>query len=105
MFFAVDEVRNYFNQSSYKNNQKELKRFQIIQGYYSYLAYVAYVKDKDLKQKMIEKLAEFLNQNNIIKREIKNYKRFNEVYLSSLPLKKKVYYGLSFINLKLLTKI
>ena len=105
MFLAVNEVRNYFNQSPYKNNQKELKRFQIIQGYYSYLAYVAYVKDKDLKQNMIEKLAEFFNQNNIIKREIKNYKRFNEVYLSSLPLKKKVYYGLSFINLKLLTKI
>ncbi len=51
MFVAVNEVINYFYQSKYNTFATELKRFQIIQGYYSYLAYLAYVKDKNLKRK------------------------------------------------------
>lgn len=105
MFVALEEVTNYFNKSIYYNNQTELKRFQIIQGYYSYLAYVAYVKDNVLKSEMIEKLIQFLKYNQIKNSEIKKYKRFEENYLSSLPFKKKIFYGISLLNLKLLTKI
>lgn len=104
MFLAVNEVTNYFYKSKYNTFATELKRFQIIQGYYSYLAYVAYVKDKSLKTKMIEALIEFLRLNNITKKELKTYKRFDKNYLNSLPLKKRIYYRLSLINLQLLLK-
>ena len=46
---AVNSVSSNFNQSFYKNQQKELKRFQILQGFYSFLAYVAFVKDRETK--------------------------------------------------------
>lgn len=105
MFIAIDNVTKYFKHSQYKNNLKELKRFQIIQGYYSYLAYVAYVKDKELKSEMIEYLTQYLKTNRISNSEIINYKRFKYSYLSSLPFKKKVFYGISLFNLKLIIKL
>lgn len=104
MFLAVNEVTNYFYKSKYNTFATELKRFQIIQGYYSYLAYVAYVKDKSLKTRMIGALNEFLKTFNLTKKELKNYKRFDKNYLNSLPLKKRIYYRLSLINLQLLLK-
>ena len=105
MFVALKEVTNYFNKSRYHNNQTELKRFQIIQGYYSYLAYVAYVKDKPLKIEMIEKLKDFLKFSSIKKSEIKNYQRFEVNYIDSLPFKKKLFYVISLININLLKRI
>lgn len=105
MFIALENVKNYFKESNYQSYSDELKRFQILQGYYSYLAYVAYVKDKLLKAEMIDYLIEFIKSNKILKSDIKNYKRFEENYLSSLPLKKKMYYGVSFLNVKLLVKL
>jgi len=105
MFLAINNVSNYFRKSEYFENLNELKRFQIIQGYYSYLAYVAYVKNHTLKSEMIAKLNSFLAKNLISNSDVMKYKRFNEIYFMNLPLKKKIYYGLSFINLKLLTKI
>lgn len=105
MFLAINEVSIYFNNSIYKEELIELKRFQILQGYYSYLAYVAYVKEKTLKLEMIHKLEDFLKNNNINFSEIIKYKRFNINYLSSLSFKKKIFYNISFISLKLLTKI
>ena len=105
MFVALKEVTNYFNKSIYHNNQTELKRFQIIQGYYSYLAYVAYVKDKPLKIEMIEKLKDFLKFSSIKKSEIKNYQRFEVNYIDSLPFKKKLFYVISLININLLKRI
>lgn len=104
MFLAVNEVTNYFYKSKYNTFATELKRFQIIQGYYSYLAYVAYVKDNFLKRNMLLALSDFLQHCNLTKKELKNYKRFNKNYLNSLSLKKRIYYRLSFINLQLLLK-
>lgn len=105
MFVAVNEVTNYFYKSKYNTFATELKRFQIIQGYYSYLAYVAYVKDKTLKSRMIEALSDFLKENHLTKKELKNYNRFEKNYLNSLPLKKRMYYYLSLMNLQLLIKL
>ncbi len=105
MFLAIKNVSDYFNRSNYKSFYSELKRFQIIQGYYSYLAYVAYVKDVNLKRKMLSELNDFIENNNLLNKEIKQYKRFNKVYKDTLPLKKRLFYEVSFISLKLLTKI
>lgn len=105
MFLAVEEVTKYFKGSNYKEDVKELKRFQIIQGYYSYLAYVAYVREKSLKKEMINRLLKYLKENKISNKEIKEYERFNEVYLTTLPIKKRMYYRIALYNLKLLTKI
>lgn len=105
MFVAINEVKTYFNKSQYALFKTELKRFQIIQGYYSYLAYVAYVKNKVLKRKMLKALSDFLNVSNLTKKELRNYERFDQNYINSLPLKKRLYYYLSLINLQLLLKI
>ncbi|TGN27133.1 glycosyltransferase [Empedobacter tilapiae] len=104
MFLAVNEVTNYFYKSKYNTFVTELKRFQIIQGYYSYLAYVAYVKNKSLKIQLLNELNEFLKTCKLSKKEIRKYKRFDINYLNSLPLKKRIYYYISFINLQLLLK-
>lgn len=104
MFFAINEVSDYFYKSNYNTFATELKRFQIIQGYYSYLAYVAFVKDKNLKHEMLDALDLFLRNNYLTKKAIKNYQRFDEKYINSLPFKKRIFYQLSFINLKLLNK-
>ncbi|GGF08648.1 hypothetical protein GCM10010984_27230 [Chishuiella changwenlii] len=105
MFLAIDEVTNYFLQSNYAENLDQLKRFQIIQGYYSYLAYVAFVKDKPLKKEMLLELNEFLVNNDIEKKNITNYQRFEKNYLNSLPLKKRMFYTLALMNLNLLNII
>lgn len=105
MFIAIDEVTKYFLKSNYSDKLEELKRFQIIQGYYSYLAYVAFVKDKLLKKDMLVTLEKFLTYNNITKKELNNYQRFEKNYLNSLPLKKRMFYTLAQINLSLLHKI
>ena len=105
MFFAIEQVSDYFRKSQYSKFLKELERFQILQGYYSYLAYLAYVSDKSLKNKMIETLIKFLEKEKISKKAIKNYKRFEKNYLNSLKKKKKIYYCISLINLNLLNKI
>ncbi|MDH0658584.1 glycosyltransferase [Empedobacter sp. GD03865] len=104
MFVAVNEVANYFYQSNYNTFVTELKRFQIIQGYYSYLAYLAYVKDNNLKRKMLNVLNDFLKANNLTKKELKNYIRFDRNYLNSLPLKKRIFYHLAMIYPQLLLK-
>lgn len=105
MFLAINEVTNYFLQSNYSKNIAELERFQIIQGYYSYLAYLAYVKDKTLRKQMLTFLKEFLNSNNLTKNKIMNYKRFEKNYLNSLSLKKKMFYTLTLLNPNLLNII
>lgn len=104
MFFAINAVSDYFYKSNYNTFATELKRFQIIQGYYSYLAYVAFVKDKNLKSEMLDTLDLFLRNYHLTKKAIKDYQRFDEKYINSLPIKKRIFYQLSFINLKLLNK-
>lgn len=104
MFIALNNVSDYFIKSKYQNQTKELKRFQIIQGYYSYLAYVAYVKDKALKLEMITELESYLKTNQLSNTEIKKYNRFEINYLNSLPFKKKIFYVIALLHLKLITK-
>lgn len=103
MFLAIDSVTKAFHTSQYKHQIQELKRFQIIQGFYSYLAYVAYVKDKELKTQMLQVLYQKLTEYGLRKTEIKSYERFNQNYLQSLPIKKRVFYALALFNLKLIT--
>ena len=104
MFVAVNGVTDYFYNSKYNTFVTELRRFQIIQGYYSYLAYVAYVKNKVLKKKMLSVLNDFLKMNQLTQKELRAYKRFGKNYLNSLSLKKRIYYRLALINLQLLSK-
>lgn len=102
MFTAIENVEKAFQASVYSANREELKRFQIIQAYYSYLAYVAYAKDKKIKEKLLAGLTEQLKRMKLTKHEIFNYQRFGANYLLSLPMKKKLYYLLSLIHFKLI---
>lgn len=105
MFLAVKNVSDYFEKSQYKSAKNQLERFQILQAYYSYLAYVAYVKDKVLKAKMIEALKEFLANYKISQKKIRNLERFDSKYIVSLPIKKRIFYTLSLINLNWIKKL
>lgn len=105
IFVAIENVSSYFKKSRYNSQLNELKRFQIIQGYYSYLAYVAFIDNKYLKKEMIMELKKFLNINKISKKEIYSYIRFNTSYLYSLDYKKCIFYILSLIDINLLYKI
>ncbi len=105
MFIALENVKNYFEKSDYREQKKELERFQILQGYYSFLAYVAYVKDRKLRSEMIETLRIFLVENGLTQKKIKNLKRFDAKYIVSLPFKKRIFYFLSIINLNLIKKL
>lgn len=102
MFLAIENVREEFYNSKYSEFKTQFDRFFILQGFYSYLAYVAYVSDKTLKKEMFESLDEKLVEFKITQSEIITYKRFNENYLLSLPLKKKLYYLICLINKRFL---
>lgn len=102
MFLAIKNVKAAFEESPYKQRKEEFERFFIFQGYYSFLAYVAYVKDKDLKKKMLEELRHQLKVYGISKIKILRYKRFDENYLFSLPIKKQIFYLMGFVHHKLI---
>lgn len=103
MFIAIENVREAFHESDYKEFKSELNRFIILQGFYSFLAYVAYVRDKKLKIEMLDKLTQKMKLFQISKPEIISYKRFNENYLFSLPIRKQVFYAIALTNKKLLS--
>ena len=98
ILYAVENVENSFKNSQYSNHIKELKGFQILEGVYTFLAYLAFVKDEAAYRKMSAELKKFIQKRNLTTAEIIGYKRFNENYLLSLPLKKKIYYLLYFFN-------
>ncbi len=100
MFLAIKNVKESFDKSPYAHFQEDFDRFFIFQGYYSYLAYLAYVKDKNLKKEMLKELGRQLEIYRISKVKIMNYKRFDENYLFSLPIKKQIFYGLGFLSRK-----
>ncbi|HLV23517.1 MAG TPA: glycosyltransferase family 2 protein [Moheibacter sp.] len=102
MFMAIQNVKEAFEKSSFKHRKEEFERFFIFQGYYSFLAYVAYVKDKNLKKKMLEELENQLKIYEISKIKIIKYKRFDENYLFSLPIKKEIFYLMGFVHHKLI---
>jgi hypothetical protein len=91
IFKAVKNVEIEFNNSIYKENKKELKRFFIFEGVYSFLAYFAFVKDEKTAELLFKNYQKFIKQNNIKLAEILSYQRFGKNYLLSLPLKKRFY--------------
>ena len=102
---AVEDVEVAFLQSQYSDKKKELKNFQILEGVYTFLAYLAFVKDDSVFRKMSSELLDFVKKKQISRKEILAYKRFDENYLLSLPLKKKIYYLLYFYKMKKLLRI
>lgn len=102
MFLAIQNVKKAFDTSEYSKFKEDFDRFFMFQGYYSYLAYVAYVQDKNLKAEMVVELEKQMKLYGISKKRIFNYQRFARNYLFSLPMKKQIFYLLSFINLKLI---
>lgn len=102
MFLAIEGVTQAFRRSPYNHQISELKRFQIFQGFFSYLGYVAYVKDEGLKIKMLNLLNEKMKEYGIKKWDLLYYQRFNGLYLFSLPLKKVAFYLLAILSVKLI---
>jgi glycosyltransferase involved in cell wall biosynthesis len=103
IFVAIDQVTDYFINKKNNSNLKELKRFQILMGFYSYLAYVARVKDKELKINMLELLEIKMKEYNISKKEIIQYKRFDKNYLFSINPLKIIFYLFVLIHKKWIT--
>ncbi|WP_226063368.1 glycosyltransferase family 2 protein [Kaistella polysaccharea] len=96
---AVEDVSHYFQSSQYTAHATELKNFKILEGVYTFLAYSAFVKDAAVFKNLQSELNSFLRKHQISTLEILTYKRFGRNYLLSLPLKKKIYYLLSFTGL------
>ncbi len=105
IFKAIENVTSTFKISNYNYEVNELKRFQILQGFYSFLAYVAYVKDKELKQEMLSILNNKIKEYSISRIDILKYNRFGENYLLSLEFKKIIYYLIGITNIKWLKYI
>ncbi|MDO5614628.1 MAG: glycosyltransferase [Cruoricaptor ignavus] len=95
---AVEDVEVAFAKSEYSDRKKDLKNFQILEGVYTFLAYLAFVKDDEVYWEMSRKLKLFIKEKGIKTSEIIKYRRFNENYLLSLPLRKKIYYILYFFQ-------
>ncbi len=96
---AVEDVSAYFANSQYASYREGLKNFQILEGIYTFLAYSAFVKDSATGSLLQQELDDFTKKHHISLQEILTYKRFGRNYLLSLPLRKKIYYILSFMGL------
>lgn len=99
MFDAIEMVKQDFFISTYKKNIKDWNKFTIFQGFYCFLAYYAYVKDSTSRKQMFSKLKEIVKSEDISKQQIFNYNRFGKNYLSTLSLKKIIFYVLQLIKL------
>ncbi len=102
---AVEDVEKAFRKSKYKDRKKELKNFQILEGVYTFLAYLAFVKDDEIYCKMSQRLKDFMKQRNIFLVDVLQYKRFDENYLVSLPMKKRIFYILYFSRMEWLIRM
>lgn len=102
---AVNEVSDVFEKSTYSEQKTALKNFKILEGVYTFLAYLAFIKEDDVFRKMSSELRHFIRLNDLSLRDILKYRRFNENYLLSLSLKKKVFYLLYFLRLEKLIRI
>ncbi|MDR3273468.1 MAG: glycosyltransferase [Flavobacteriaceae bacterium] len=98
MFEAIARVKKDFEKSLYKNFIQDWKNFVILQGFYSFLAYYAYVKDGEVKRQMMSELRRLLRSENITKKDILTWTRYDENYLFSLSYKKIIYYILQIIR-------
>ncbi|GEN75908.1 glycosyltransferase family 2 protein [Chryseobacterium hagamense] len=101
---AIEDVEEVFKKSEYADRLDELKNFQIFEGVYSYLAYLAFVKNAETFTMMAQQLEHFMNHRKIKLKDILRYSRFDQNYLLSLPLKKKIFYLLFFAGQKKLIR-
>lgn len=101
---AVEDVEACFAHSAYSDRRAELKNFQIFEGVYSFLAYLAFVKEEKKFNEMAGELELFIKKRNITLKDILKYNRFDQNYLLSLPLKKKIFYLLFFAGQKKLIR-
>ena len=99
MFDATEIVKLDFNKSCYNKNIQDWNKFIIFQGFYCFLAYYAYVKDITSRRQMFSRLKSILKNENISRKEILFYNRFGKNYLSTLSIKKIVFYILQLIKL------
>lgn len=105
IFLALESVKTEFEKSKFHNQSKEWKRFVILQIYYSFLAYVAYIRNKKTKKEMLVRLKVAMKENRISRFDVLNYKRFDQNYLFSLPIRKQIFYLLSIIDLRIIRLI
>ncbi|MEC5395677.1 glycosyltransferase family 2 protein [Bergeyella sp. RCAD1439] len=96
---AVADVEKTFAASPYAGEKEALKGFQILEGYYSFSAYLAFVKEEQMFNEMDAALKGFLKERRISVSEILRYKRFDQNYILSLPIRKKIYYLLHLFGL------
>ncbi|MGE4513601.1 MAG: glycosyltransferase family 2 protein [Chryseobacterium sp.] len=104
IFKAIEDVKEFFNKTTYADRKKELENFLIFEGIYSFIAYLAFVKDDDVFYRMSENLEQFIYKSDIKLKNILNYTRFGKNYLLSLPLKKSIFYLLFFARQKKLIR-
>ena len=97
---AVKTVTNTYIKSRFSKNKVAIKNFQILEGVYTFLAYLAFVKEENVYSKMSDELDLFMKSNGLTIKDILQYRRFGKNYLLSLPLRKKIYYILSFLKLR-----
>ncbi len=97
---AVKDVENAFADSQYSEKKADLKNFQILEGVYTFLAYLAFVKDDSVYRNMSASVKRFMSERGISLKDLMKYNRFGKNYFSTLPFKKKVYYGLYFFGLE-----
>lgn len=103
---AIKSVEKAFDKSNYQHKIKELKGFQILEGYYTFLSYMAFVKDDIVFNEMNAKLLQYIKERHISKIDILLYQRFGSNYLLSLPIKKKLFYIVHLLGYyKLLKKL
>lgn len=101
---AVEDVEEFFKTTSYSSKKRELKKFQILEGVYTFLAYLAFVKNETQFFKMSQELQDFMRKRDVKIKDILCYSRFGKNYLLSLPVKKMIFYLLFFAGQKKLIR-
>lgn len=96
---ACEKVASTYEKSEFRENQKALKDFLILEGVYTFLAYFAFVKENNTRKKMNIELRNFREKFNLNILSILFYNRFNKNYFLKLRLTKKIYYLLYFSGL------
>lgn len=89
---AVESVESEYEKSRFSEQKIPLKNFQILEGFYTFLAYLAFVKKDSDFYKMSGILDDFCRKRKIKIKDILQYQRFGKNYLLYLPLRKKIYY-------------
>lgn len=102
---AVETVTSVYDMSRFSKNREAIRNFQILEGVYTFLAYIAFVKNEKDYQILTRELDYFIKSKQLRIKDILQYRRFGKNYLLSLPLKKKIYYILSFLKLRRIVRL